>query len=376
VPDDEVDQTTARFLQLVTQRLDCPGDVQSVVVGHILPDLPDYLVALDSLFPISLVVAIPYSVHADTLETLDRRYTMAGPTLRQLEDPTYLVNCLADSRWTRNRHIVFDIGGYFAKALRELAQRGPVIAAIEDTEGGHRRYHSLAPQFPVPVGSVARSSLKLAEDFRVGRSCLRSAEGILHEAGMTLEKRRIVVLGYGRVGRGVAYALRSRGHKALVYDSSPLRLVLAKGEGFEVLESAEGIQGTEAVFGATGSQSLSVEQLCTLAPGCILLSCSSRDVEFPVGALADIWEAAALTPSLVAYRRGEGDLLVANGGHPVNFGRLGTMVGNSIHLVRAEILTLASRLISAPPTSQIVELDSNKRAELARLWLAHFGREE
>lgn len=63
-----------------------------------------------------------------------------------------------------------EIGGYFAPVLQDLRTEfaQDFLGVVEDTEIGHRRYQEAQP-LPCPVVSVARSTLKAAEDSLVGR---------------------------------------------------------------------------------------------------------------------------------------------------------------------------------------------------------------
>jgi adenosylhomocysteinase len=111
-----------------------------------------------------------------------------------------------------------EIGGYFAPFLNAIyAEMGGSIAGcVEDTQNGHVRYEQAKP-LPCPVISVARSTLKEGEDTLVGPSCYFSVDRLMRTLGVLLAPRRALIIGYGKVGRGMAFALQDNGCTPLVH---------------------------------------------------------------------------------------------------------------------------------------------------------------
>ncbi|MDK7093922.1 hypothetical protein QP371_07020, partial [Gardnerella swidsinskii] len=89
---------------------------------------------------------------------------------------------------------IIDIGGYFAPRLSEIQKnfKGQLFKIIEDTENGYQKYET---QFhnnviTIPILSVARSSLKIEEDFLVGHEIVVKSEIFLADYGTTLLGKR------------------------------------------------------------------------------------------------------------------------------------------------------------------------------------------
>ncbi len=57
--------------------------------------------------------------------------------------------------------------------------------------------------------------LKETEDFLVGSSCLFSTGRLLREAGFLIDGKQALILGFGKVGRGLAHALLRRVRRGL-----------------------------------------------------------------------------------------------------------------------------------------------------------------
>ena len=75
----------------------------------------------------------------------------------------------------------------------------------------------------------------------------------LEAAAGGLERREVLVLGLGPVGRAAARRLASRGAEVLVVEPDAERIAAARdvGLGFEVVELADGIARCDLVFDAT-----------------------------------------------------------------------------------------------------------------------------
>src|SRR5262249_54446418 len=152
---------------------------------------------------------------------------------------------------------ILEIGGYFSGLVNVFKERfgDAFLGVIEDTERGHRQYLKVS-SLDCPVISVARSPLKRPEDSLVGPSCIYSAESILRGSGFSLGPIVALVIGYGRVGSGLAAVLRGRGCRTLVYDVDPLRRVQALADGFATPSRSKALGSADAIFGATGTCSI------------------------------------------------------------------------------------------------------------------------
>jgi adenosylhomocysteinase len=84
---------------------------------------------------------------------------------------------------------IIDIGGYFVPKVDKIqsAFKGQLLKVIEDTENGYQKYVRSLEQhnISVPVLSVARSSLKIEEDYLVGHEIVVKSEMFLADYGTT-----------------------------------------------------------------------------------------------------------------------------------------------------------------------------------------------
>ena len=144
-------------------------------------------------------------------------------------------------------------GDYFIDNADMLGKRRTPKGAVEVTRTGDWVYESLL----CPTISIDQSRLKYLEDhLGVGESFVR---GWYHlRPNDPLVGKNIVLFGYGKVGKGVAFYRRKEGANLTVVDMNADVLTKAQKEGFEAidLQNKSQLRSTlheaNIVIGATG----------------------------------------------------------------------------------------------------------------------------
>jgi adenosylhomocysteinase len=269
--------------------------------------------------------------------------------------------------------IIVEIGGYFANAIAQLRELlGPrLVGVIEDTEAGHRKYELQGDSASCPVLSVARSSLKLGEDLLVGTSCIFSCEKLLRSAGLVFEPRRPLVLGFGKVGTGLSHSLQRRGCAPTVFDTDPIRRVVALSSGFRVPKIEAALSQSDIIFGATANKSIRGSMFDGLEHGTILVSCSSKDDEFDLDYMMANYQVSQRFENVDAYSRGNKTLYLMANGRPINFID-GAVLGPALSLVQGEIIAGIKELFDNRGTLGLFELPHDARRKIAEIWFDHF----
>ena len=360
-----------QFLKAITDGLSSFNG-QLIILTHALPDRAELLAAFERIGEIALVIAVPYSIDKAVLDQIAPKYRIITPTLEELSNEDFLLD-IVRRYVSRDRAVaIVEIGGYFAEMASRLqrALEGRLTAIIEDTEAGHRKYAALK-YLPCPVFSAARSPLKAAEDSLVGVSCIFSVEKVLRKAGILLEPRRSLVLGYGKVGRGLAQVLYRRHCPLMVYDCNPIKRTLALGEGFPIPARATALANANIVFGATGHRSVRGRDFALLNSGTILVSCSSRNVEFEVEWLQANYSKTTPLPNLDRFELDGRVLYLLAGGYPVNFVD-GAVIGPLLSLAHAELIVALSVCCSVSRAPGLYELTEEQRLSIADLWIEYF----
>ncbi len=350
-------------------------NLQCIILTHLLEDRPELLNAIDKIARISLVIGIPYSIHQPTLQEIRKLHHVETPKLSELYDTKYL-NSLIMSHAKRNIPLILiEIGGYFSSILDDLQKKlsCQLLGVIEDTEAGHRRYESSAKrqQLPCPVISVARSVLKAPEDFLVGPSCLYSTERILRTQGIPINGKQSLTLGFGKIGRGVAHSLLKHHCSTSVYDTDPVKRIIALSEGFCTPDRELSISHADIIFGATGNNSISKKDFNLIKNGTLLVSCSSKDIEFDLYYLKENYNAAPINNELCRYENGKQFFYLAANGNPINFTD-GAVIGPALALVQSELLIAIRQLLVIGKTPGLFETDMQDKKLLAEIWLEHF----
>lgn len=170
-----------------------------------------------------------------------------------------------------------DMGGELSVAY--LDKIPPVKGALEATTSGLNllRKH----QLPFPVFDWNSIPLKdrLENRFHVGEGVWPAFS---HVTGLGLFGRRVLVVGYGPVGKGIAERARNLGAIAYVTDLDPVRLLEARHHGCETVGLEEGLARCQIIVTATGVERvLREEHLGQVKPGAILFNAghSNREID-------------------------------------------------------------------------------------------------
>lgn len=174
-----------------------------------------------------------------------------------------------------------DMGGELSVAY--LDKTPPVKGALEATTTG---LHLLKKhRLPFPVFDWNSIPLKdLHNRFHVGDTVWPAFN---HVTGIGLFGRRVLVVGYGPVGKGIAERARNLGALVHVTDLDPVRLLEASHLGCEPVGLEEGIARCSIIVTSTGiDRVLRGEHLRRVKPGTILFNAGHSNREIDIDWLA------------------------------------------------------------------------------------------
>lgn len=358
-----------------TYRLNFPGkkldDIRLVVVTHIVQNSLEYLVFLRGIFGDRLhVFAKPNSINQKVYLQLQdsgiRVDIAARSTSEILTAAPYL-------KTGKQKSILLDVGGYF----HELATQRDlnILGIIEDTENGLKKYMSVEDKLRYPVISVARSTLKENEDKLVGESIVHATDTILRTENRIIDYMACTVVGYGKIGSGIAGKLKRLGIKPVVLEKNPQRLVRALNDNCIARPLEEALHTSEVVFCATGTKSLSIHEFRMLRSGAYVVSVTSSDDEFDLLYLDKEYEAEKINEYITKYTSTRNYFYLVNDGNPVNF-LFGSALNGFINLILSEGLFSANALVQNKNRFRkpgLYENSSKDRDDIASLWLAEFA---
>ncbi|MCL4562920.1 MAG: adenosylhomocysteinase [Chloroflexi bacterium] len=170
-----------------------------------------------------------------------------------------------------------DMGGELCEAY--LDKSPPVKGALEATMTGLHRLKKHALPFPVfDWNSLPMKDLH--NRFHVGDTVWPAFS---HITGMSLFGRRVLVVGCGPVGKGIAERARNLGAAVYVADLNPVRLLEAIHLGCEMVSIEEGLARCQIIVTATGIDDvLREEHLRRIKSGAILFNAGHSNHEIDI----------------------------------------------------------------------------------------------
>ena len=154
-------------------------------------------------------------------------------------------------------NILLDDGGDLTKVV--LEQHPEMISEIrgvseETTTGVHRLYElSKEGNLPFPAINVNDSVTKSKFDNKYG--CRESlADGIKRATDVMLAGKKVVVCGYGDVGKGCAQSMRGYGAQVFVTEIDPICALQAAMEGYSVVTMDDACKWGDIFVSSTGNR--------------------------------------------------------------------------------------------------------------------------
>ena len=171
-----------------------------------------------------------------------------------------------------------DMGGELILAYRD--RDPPVAGALEATTSGLNRLHGEPLTFPVFDWNSIPLKDRLENRFHVGDGVWPVFSQL---TGLGLFGRKVLVIGYGPVGKGVAERARNLGAIVSAVDVDPVRMLEARHHGCETPTLEEGLARCQVIVTATGVEGvLAAEQLRRVRTGAILFNAGHSNHEIDI----------------------------------------------------------------------------------------------
>jgi adenosylhomocysteinase len=225
---------------------------------------------------VALCAPNPLSTQDDVADALAA--DGASVHARHGEDPSHGLAAVVESA----PQLTMDDG---ADLIASLAAED-LIGATEETTTGVIRARSVEVRFPVIAVNEGRAKDLFDNRYGTGQSTL---DGILRATNVLIAGRRVVVIGYGRCGQGVAARAAGAGAQVVVCEVDPLRALEAAMDGYEVLPAADAARAGDIFVTASGSRdALRREHFEVMKDGALLANAGHFDVEIDKPALAEL----------------------------------------------------------------------------------------
>ncbi|MBI2937144.1 MAG: adenosylhomocysteinase [Thaumarchaeota archaeon] len=248
--------------------------------------------------------------------------------------------------------IIMDDGADTHVTIHEEAEfkNLKAIGGTEETTTGIIRLKALekSGKMRYPIIGVNNAYTKHLFDNRYGTG-QSTIDGILRATSLLLAGKKIVVCGYGWVGKGIAMRARGMGGLVTVTEIDPFRAIEARMDGYEVIPIAEAAKIGDIFVTATGQYHIiRGEHLSVMNDGAILANAGHFNVEIDVDALEKL-KKKKTTP-----RRNVDEYLLKNGKkiYLVGEGRIANLVAAEGHPPEVMSLSFSNQLLSAVYLSQ------------------------
>lgn len=156
-----------------------------------------------------------------------------------------------------------------------------IMGATEETTAGVNRMRAIERQgklrYPVMVVNDAYTKHMFDNRYGTGQSTI---DGYLRAMNLLFASKRVVVIGYGWVGRGVAARCRGMGSKVIVTEVDPVKALEAHMEGYDVMPMARAAPLGDIFITCTGMTSVITRRhIDRMRDGAVLGNVGHFDVE-------------------------------------------------------------------------------------------------
>ena len=170
-----------------------------------------------------------------------------------------------------------NIKAHFDKRFKNMK----ILGATEETTAGVTRIRAVEKQgklrYPVILVNEAYTKHMFDNRYGTGQSTI---DGYLRAMNLLLASKRVVVVGYGWVGRGVASRCHGMGSKIIVTEIDPIKALEAHMDGFEVMPMAQAAKIGDIFITCTGMTSVIRKQhILQMKNGAIMGNVGHFDVE-------------------------------------------------------------------------------------------------
>jgi len=219
-----------------------------------------------------------------------------------------------------------NIKAHFDKRFKNMK----ILGATEETTAGVTRIRAVENQgklrYPVILVNEAYTKHMFDNRYGTGQS---TVDGYLRAMNLLMASKRVVIVGYGWVGRGVASRFHGMGSKIIVTEIDPVKALEAHMDGFEVMPMTQAAKIGDIFITCTGMTSvIRKEHILQMKDGAIMGNVGHFDVEIDskfllkksksVKEVRPNLDECILKNGKRVYLIGEGRLanLVAAEGHP------------------------------------------------------------
>ena len=273
-------------LTTLAQKYSRARPLEGVRLGVCLHVTKETSVLIDALLgagaDVKLAGANPLSTQDDVAAYLATRtevWAWRGQTTKEY------AWCIEQVLGTRPDQLVDDGADLHIAAHRSHAKK--IVGGSEETTTGVVRLRALEAEgklaYPVIAVNDARTKFLFDNRYGTGQSTM---DGIMRATALLLAGMRVVVVGYGWVGKGVAMRARGMGANVNVVEVDPVKAIEAHLDGFDVSSLEASAPWGQLFITTTGQKNVvPYAAIEMMKEGAILANAGHFDVEIDVKTL-------------------------------------------------------------------------------------------
>lgn len=223
-------------------------------------------------------------------------------------------------------NLILDDGGDLTNMMHEprfAKEMEKIIGLSEETTTGVHNLYKLKEEgkLKVPAININDSVTKSKFDNLYG--CRESlADGIKRATDVMIAGKKVVIAGYGDVGKGCAQSMRSYGARVLVTEIDPICALQAAMEGFEVVTMETAAPMADIFVTATGCTDIITDKhFNAMKDGAIICNIGHFDIEIDMAWLNANSEMTEIKPQVDLHKLKNGNsVVVLAKGRLVNLG--------------------------------------------------------
>ena len=220
-----------------------------------------------------------------------------------------------------------------------------IIGGTEETTTGVTRINALEKSglLKYPIIAVNNAQTKHLFDNRYGTG-QSTFDGILRATSLLMAGKKVVVCGYGWVGRGIARRAGGLDAHVIVTEVDPVKALEAHMDGFEVMTMGEAAKYGDLFITTTGQIGIiRGEHMDVMKSGAIMANAGHFDVEVDVKYLEqNKVEKKRVRPFVDEYSLKNGSRL-----YLIGEGRIVNLVAAEGHPAEVMMMSFSNQLLSA-----------------------------
>ncbi len=234
---------------------------------------------------VRLCASNPLSTQDDVAASLVKHTKIGVFAIRGENNKTYYQHIAAVL--ANDPQITMDDGADLVSALHTNGDSANVWAGLEETTTGVIRLRAMAKDgvLKFPVIAINDSETKHFFDNRYGTG-QSTLDGILRATNHLLAGSKVVVIGYGWCGRGVAIRAKGMGADVIVCEVEPVKALEAVMDGYRVMPLAQAAREGDVFITLTGDIAvIRAEHFARMKDGAVVANSGHFNVEIDIEAL-------------------------------------------------------------------------------------------